>query len=164
MNQPTQIDKKTMALATCRKAVTRALKTKFNEATTKKYEEIIYQLCQAIAKQDGKKVDEVYRTQAYQRVGHLITAASKEDKEAVVNNIKEHVMEWDSQPFVAYRAALEVLMNKTVDRPLVQKGAFICKGCKKDECYWWSLQTRGCDESATVFVQCVSCGKRWKES
>jgi len=39
---------------------------------------------------------------------------------------------------------------------------FKCSRCKKNECTYYELQTRSADESMTIFVCCLNCGKRWK--
>ena len=41
---------------------------------------------------------------------------------------------------------------------------FVCRKCKKNECTFYTQQTRSCDEATTIFVQCLSCGNRWKTS
>ena len=38
---------------------------------------------------------------------------------------------------------------------------FKCSKCKKRECVFFELQTRSADESMTVFITCLNCGKRW---
>ena len=38
-----------------------------------------------------------------------------------------------------------------------------CGKCKKNECTFYQLQTRGADEATTTFVQCVNCGHKWKD-
>ena len=40
---------------------------------------------------------------------------------------------------------------------------FLCKGCKKRECTYYELQTRSADEPMTIFIQCLTCGKRWRQ-
>lgn len=38
-----------------------------------------------------------------------------------------------------------------------------CGKCKKNECTFYQLQTRGADEATTTFVECVNCGHKWKD-
>ena len=39
---------------------------------------------------------------------------------------------------------------------------FKCMKCKKQQCTYFTLQTRRADESETVFVRCVNCGNSWR--
>ena len=39
-----------------------------------------------------------------------------------------------------------------------------CSRCHSSDIIWEQKQTRGADESMTVFFQCKNCGKRWKMS
>jgi transcription elongation factor S-II len=37
-----------------------------------------------------------------------------------------------------------------------------CKKCKSRKCTYYEMQTRSADESTTIFVSCLDCGKQWK--
>ena len=39
---------------------------------------------------------------------------------------------------------------------------FKCFKCFKNECTYYQMQTRSADEPMTTFVNCLSCGNRWK--
>jgi len=39
---------------------------------------------------------------------------------------------------------------------------FCCKKCKSKKCTYYELQTRSADESATIFITCLDCGKNWR--
>ena len=47
-------------------------------------------------------------------------------------------------------------------KPTAMTTQFLCGRCKKRECSYMELQTRSCDEPASIFVQCLSCGHRWR--
>ncbi len=39
---------------------------------------------------------------------------------------------------------------------------FRCGRCKRRECTYMELQTRSCDEPASLFIQCLACGHHWR--
>jgi transcription elongation factor S-II len=41
---------------------------------------------------------------------------------------------------------------------------FKCGRCKKQECTYYTLQIRSADEPSTIFITCVNCGHKWRES
>ena len=40
---------------------------------------------------------------------------------------------------------------------------FYCTKCHKRECTYYEMQTRSADEPMTVFIQCLNCGKQWRQ-
>ena len=40
---------------------------------------------------------------------------------------------------------------------------FKCNRCGKRECSYYEMQTRSADEPMTIFVNCLNCGKRWRQ-
>ena len=40
---------------------------------------------------------------------------------------------------------------------------FRCPRCKNNETTYYTLQTRSADESETIFITCLNCGKRWRK-
>jgi len=38
-----------------------------------------------------------------------------------------------------------------------------CPKCGHGKAYWWMVQTRSIDESATQFFRCVKCGFTWRD-
>ena len=43
-------------------------------------------------------------------------------------------------------------------------GEFTCRKCNGNKTTHYALQTRSADEPMTLFVTCLTCGKRWKTS
>ena len=44
------------------------------------------------------------------------------------------------------------------------EGVVICSRCKSTNVVWQQRQTKGADESMTLFFTCNNCNKRWKMS
>jgi transcription elongation factor S-II len=40
---------------------------------------------------------------------------------------------------------------------------FKCGKCKGRDCSYYELQIRSADESATLFITCLTCGARWRQ-
>ena len=47
-------------------------------------------------------------------------------------------------------------------RPIAMTDQFKCSRCKGRECSYMELQTRSCDEPASIFVTCHGCGNKWR--
>ena len=42
-------------------------------------------------------------------------------------------------------------------------GEFVCRKCGGNKTTFYALQTRSSDEPMTLFVSCLTCGKRWRQ-
>ena len=40
---------------------------------------------------------------------------------------------------------------------------FLCGRCHKRECTYYEMQTRSADEPMTIFINCLNCGKKWRQ-
>ena len=40
---------------------------------------------------------------------------------------------------------------------------FLCTRCYKRECTYYEMQTRSADEPMTIFINCLNCGKNWRQ-
>ena len=47
-------------------------------------------------------------------------------------------------------------------RPAAMTDQFLCGRCKKRECTFTEMQMRSCDEPASLFIQCLTCGHKWR--
>ena len=65
-----------------------------------------------------------------------------------------------------WREVIESYIKKTEHayekQAMAMTDLFKCMKCKKNQCSYTELQTRGGDESMTIFIRCVNCGNSWK--
>jgi len=52
--------------------------------------------------------------------------------------------------------------NSYEKKQMAMTDQFKCGKCKKRECTYTEMQTRGGDEAMTIFVRCCNCGHSWK--
>jgi len=52
--------------------------------------------------------------------------------------------------------------NAYEKKQMAMTDQFKCGKCKKRECTYTEMQTRGGDEAMTIFVRCCNCGNSWK--
>jgi DNA-directed RNA polymerase subunit M/transcription elongation factor TFIIS len=76
-------------------------------------------------------------------LAELTHAAQREETERIVYN-------GSISPHVAVRAAASV-------------GLYTCGKCRSQRTVFSTAQTRSGDEPMTVFIECVDCGKTWKQ-
>jgi len=63
-----------------------------------------------------------------------------------------------------YSKDLEILEKEIADfdKNVQTTDTFTCPKCKQNKCVYSEVQTRSCDESATIFVRCMTCGNAFK--
>lgn len=65
-----------------------------------------------------------------------------------------------------WQQALDIQLQRdkyiNTARPAAMTDQFRCGRCKKRECAYQELQTRSCDEPASLFISCLNCGHRWR--
>lgn len=64
------------------------------------------------------------------------------------------------------RRVISALLKEKYDSVSSSASATLlrCRTCKGTDVSWQQKQTRGADESMTIFCTCASCGCRWKMS
>jgi len=53
--------------------------------------------------------------------------------------------------------------SKFNDNIQASTNMYVCKKCRSTRCTYYEMQTRSADESATIFVTCLDCGKHFRE-
>lgn len=77
---------------------------------------------------------------------------------AWMNPVNVHPERWRHEVEMKMRRD-EYISNA---KPMAMTDQFRCSKCRKRECSFMELQTRSCDEPATLFIQCLSCGHKWR--
>ena len=54
-------------------------------------------------------------------------------------------------------------MNKFNQNIESMTDTFTCRKCRQKKCSYYQVQTKSADEPMTIFVQCLTCGNRWKQ-
>ena len=57
----------------------------------------------------------------------------------------------------------EVAVLKDKEIPTLPIISEICRKCKNNECYFWTVQTRSGDEAETKFFKCTKCDHTWRD-
>ena len=147
-----------------RQSVITALQTKLGPNSSTNYEKRIYTMCTVISESEGTPIKEVYRREAFEKVGDLLAQPNRAGRDKVLIDIKGCVIGYDSIAYHEFREKLReenALMAKGVE---VKEGAFPCRNpkCKSNRCYFYQLQTRSGDEGMSTFVVCIKCKTRRK--
>ena len=78
----------------------------------------------------------------------------------VLKKVKENKISWKSECFTQCIQEEEEQDNFTICPFEVSEGVLECK-CGSKRVFSYQRQTRGLDESATTFAECVKCGNKW---
>ena len=54
-------------------------------------------------------------------------------------------------------------MNKFNQNIESMTDTFTCRKCRQKKCSYYQVQTKSSDEPMTLFIQCLTCGNRWKQ-
>lgn len=146
-----------------RAAIVAQLKSKLGDKAAVTYEKAIYDMI--FSKYGKENIAGQYPLVAYEKCGEIMASTTKEERAAILKDIKAGVVGWDSCIYEGQRQRQAQLNRKLQDKGKLVKGAFYCRDkirCKSDECYSFQAQTRGGDEGMTTFVICAKCGLRYK--
>ena len=65
-----------------------------------------------------------------------------------------------------WKRALEVKQQRDAyisnPQPAAVTDQFRCNRCRQHQCTYYELQTRSCNEPASIFMQCLVCHNRWR--
>ncbi len=132
--------------------------------TKKKATEIekhMYNFCVYLAQKYSEDVDELYEKHAYEKVGEIMKYPGQ--LENIINDIKDHVIGWDSCVYTQIHEKLHKDIVDQVHGPKIVEGSLQCKNykCKSFECTYYQTQSRSMDEGFTTHVECKKCGNKY---
>jgi len=131
-----------------------------------------YSLKEATNRKVIKKWDNPYFVQLYKdRLWSIYSNLNNVDLIELVNSetIKAHTI-----AFMTHQEMLPEKWKELIDAKIKRDkhkfennieaatDTFTCRKCHKNQCTYYQMQTRSADEPMTTFVQCISCGNRWK--
>lgn len=61
------------------------------------------------------------------------------------------------------KSSIKVIGKEGADLKPLPVVEAVCPKCGHGEAYFWLVQTRGADESATQFFRCTKCNYTWRE-
>ena len=100
--------------------------------------------------------------QIYSDLCYENLSLSKEMNHIVKHDVKQGTYEWESCRFDDLKKEQEE-EDAFISNPIeVEEGVVDCGKCKSKKTYSYQLQTRSGDEGITSFVQCISCGNKWR--
>lgn len=84
--------------------------------------------------------------------------------DGILSRLKTDKIRWRN-PFFNKAACDESEQDNFIEHPFeVHEGALECLKCHSKRVFSFQKQTRGADEPATTFAQCVQCNNKWTYS
>lgn len=131
------------------------LSTKLSKQNAESFEKLIYTMFEK-----NKKIG--YSNIAYEKIGEIFSAKTKEDKQQIIQDIKQSKMGYESSAYKNIKNEIDIENDRVINPPVVKKGVYKCK-CGSRKTWSYQLQTRSMDEPMTNFINCIDCGREWRE-
>lgn len=96
----------------------------------------------------------------YQIIGDIIEGIKLK---VILKNIKDKFVSWEHTTFHTIKNLLNEHDEFIVNPFEVSEGVLECK-CGSKRTFSFGKQVRGSDEATSTFVECMSCGCKWREN
>lgn len=148
-----------MSLKKSRQSITRTLQSKLDEKSALHFENEIYKMCLYLSKEYDDTLEDIYNKFAYEKVGDIMNADGEEDRNGVLNDIKNGILGWKSAPYKEFRRKLEKDNSEIAKSISIEEGDLPCRNakCGSKRCISYLSQDRSGDEGMTQHVICVDC-------
>ncbi|MFH1801604.1 MAG: transcription factor S [archaeon] len=94
------------------------------------------------------------------KCGAILIQKEKNSKCPRCNYSSKEKIKLTTSETIEEKQAIGVVSPKdTKTMPVVSE---VCKGCKNNRAYFWTVQMRAADEAETKFFKCTKCNFTWK--
>ena len=151
-----------------RNSVLKRLSKVFSKKISQSIENGIFDFSDQYAETQGTPflIEQIYEDKSEEILCHFEGSVNKDLVDMIKNNdinpsnvaqLKPQELNPERYEKITKKKELEEL-NKTQASTDIYK----CSKCKKNRCKTEEKQTRAGDEPATLFVECLECGNKWR--
>ena len=131
-----------------------------------------YALKEATNRKVVKKWDNPYFVQIY--LDRLRSIYINLKNPEILDQIKSEAIQAHSVAFMTHQEMQPDKWKELIDAKIIKDknkfeinveastDTFTCRKCKQNKCTYYTQQVRSADEPSTIFVNCLTCGNRWK--
>ena len=131
-----------------------------------------YSLKEATNRKVVKKWDNQYFVQIY--IDRLRSIYINLKNPEILDQIKSEAIQAHTVAFMTHQEMRPDKWKELIDAKIIKDknkfeinveastDTFTCRKCKSNKCTYYLQQTRSADEATTIFVQCLTCGQKWK--
>ena len=131
-----------------------------------------YSLKEATNRKVVKKWDNQYFVQIY--IDRLRSIYINLKNPEILDQIKTEAIQAHTVAFMTHQEMRPDKWKELIDAKIIKDknkfeinveastDTFTCRKCKSNKCTYYLQQTRSADEATTIFVQCLTCGQKWK--
>ncbi len=95
--------------------------------------------------------------------------------ERLLERVRAHEIKLEDLPHLTAQELFPENWKELADRQAIREQKLLegnkgmatdrykCGRCGKRECSYYEMQTRSADEPMTIFINCLNCGKRWRQ-